>query len=266
MAVSPTHSMVETPSRAFYREAMETLTRAGVPFLVGGSFAFLHQSGIDRSTKDLDLFVRPEDVHQLLEACASAGYEADLVHSHWLAKIKSRDAFIDVIFNSGNGMARVDDEWFEYARVREVLGMEVKIAPAEETLWSKSFVMERDRFDGADVAHIILMHGDKLEWQRVLDRFGPRWRVLLAHLVLFGFVFPSARSRVPVWLMEKLAGRLASEVACPDAEEAVCYGTMLSWSQYLGDILGGSFRDGRIRPYGTLTAEEVVRWTAAEKK
>ena len=73
--VSPTQSTVETPTRAFYREAMESLNRAGVPFLVGGSFAFLHQSGIDRSTKDLDLFVRPEHVHKLLEAMSAAGYD-----------------------------------------------------------------------------------------------------------------------------------------------------------------------------------------------
>src|SRR5262249_2764852 len=82
---SPTQSTVETPSRAFYREAMDALNRAGVPFLVGGSFAFLHQSGIDRFTKDLDLFVRPEHVHKLLEAATAAGYTADLIHSHWLA-------------------------------------------------------------------------------------------------------------------------------------------------------------------------------------
>ncbi len=265
MSFSPTHSMVETPSRAFYREAMEMLNRAGVPFLVGGSFAFLHQSGIDRSTKDLDLFVRPEDIHKLLEASASAGYSADL-SSHWLAKIRSKDAFIDVIFNSGNGMARVDDGWFEHSRVREVLGMEVRIAPAEESLWSKSFVMERERFDGADVAHIILTHGDKLDWKRVLQRFGPHWRILLAHVTLYGFIFPSERSKVPMWLMEELVGRLREEIGAPDAEEPVCYGTLLSWSQYLGDVFGGSFRDARIRPYGTLTPDEVARWTAAEKK
>jgi hypothetical protein len=266
MGLSPTQSMVDTPSRVFYREAMEMLNRAGVPFLVGGSFAFIHQSGIDRSTKDLDLFVRPEDVHKLLEAAAGAGYQPDLVHSHWLAKIRSRDSFIDVIFNSGNGMARVDDEWFAHSRVREVLGMEVRIAPAEESLWSKAFVMERERFDGADVAHIILMHGDKLDWTRVLDRFGPMWRVLLAHLTLYGFIFPSARSKVPVWLMEELLNRIRAEIGSPDAEDPVCYGTLLSWSQYLGDVLAGSFRDARIRPYGTLSAEEVVRWTASEKK
>jgi hypothetical protein len=266
MGLSPTHSTVETPSRAFYREAMEVLTRAGVPFLVGGAFAFIHQAGIDRFTKDLDIFVRPADVQRLLEACAAAGYQADLVYPHWLAKIRGRDAFVDVIFSSGNGIAQVDDGWFEHARVREVLGLEVHIAPAEESIWSKAFVMERERFDGADVAHIILLHGQKLDWHRLIERFGPHWRVLLAHLVLYGFIFPSARSQVPGWVMDELLGRLRTELAAPDAEDPVCYGTLLSWSQYLGDVLGGSFRDARIRPYGNMTPEEVARWTSADKR
>ncbi len=180
MGLSPTHSLVETPSRAFYREAMEALSRAGVPFLVGGAFAFVHQAGIDRSTKDLDIFVRPSDVHLLLGVTAAAGYEADLVYSHWLAKIKSPTGFIDVIFSSGNGIAVVDDAWFEHATEREVLGVIVKVAPAEESIWSKSFVMERERYDGADVAHIILAHGERLDWRRLIDRFGPSWRVLLS--------------------------------------------------------------------------------------
>ena len=80
----------------------------------------MHQAGIDRSTKDLDIFVRPRDVHPLLRASAAAGYEADLVFSHWLAKIRSPSGFIDVIFSSGNGVAVVDDEWFEHATEREV--------------------------------------------------------------------------------------------------------------------------------------------------
>jgi hypothetical protein len=60
--------------------------------------------------------------------------------------------------------------------------------------------------------------------------------------------------------------RLAMEVDMPDADDPVCYGTLLSWSQYLGDVLGSSFRDARIRPYGNLTPEEVARWTSAEKR
>jgi hypothetical protein len=66
--------------------------------------------------------------------------------------------------------------------------------------------------------------------------------------------------------MQELLDRLAPELAAPDADDPVCYGTLLSWSQYLGDVFGGSFRDARIRPYGSLTAEEVARWTSADKK
>jgi hypothetical protein len=265
VALAPTQSLVETPSRLFYRDAMEVLNRANVPFLVGGAFAFIHQAGIDKSTKDLDLFARPGDVQRLLEASAAAGYDTELVFSHWLAKIRSPEGFIDVIFSSGNGIATVDDGWFEHAKEREVLSVPVKIAPVEETLWSKAFVMERERFDGADVSHLILALGDRLDWQRILDRFGPYWRVLLGHLILFGFIYPSARTRVPDWVMEELLGRLQSELHSGDSEDPVCNGTLLSWSQYLGDVLGGTFRDARIRPYGSMSAEEVARWTSADK-
>jgi hypothetical protein len=233
---------------------------------VGGAFAFIHHAGIDRSTKDLDIFVRPADVQRLLRASADAGYEADLVFSHWLAKIRSPEGFIDVIFSSGNGVAVVDDQWFEHASEREVVGVKVMVAPPEESLWSKAFVMERDRYDGADVAHIILAHGERLDWRRLIDRFGPHWRVLLSHLVLFGFIYPSQRSKVPPEVIKELTQRLLTETESPDAEDPVCYGTLLSWSQYLGDVFGGNFRDARIRPHGKLTAEEVARWTSAEKK
>jgi hypothetical protein len=265
MALAPTQSLVETPSRLFYRDAMEVLNRAKVPFLVGGAFAFIHQAGIDKSTKDLDIFARPGDVQRLLEACASAGYETELVFSHWLAKIRSPEGFIDVIFSSGNGIATVDDGWFDHASDGEVLTVPVKIAPPEETIWSKAFVMERERYDGADVSHLILALGERLDWPRLIERFD-HWRVLLAHLVLFGFIFPSARSHVPQWVMWELMQRLDAEVGASEAGEPVCYGTLLSWSQYLGDVLGGTFRDARIRPYGNMSAEEVARWTSADKE
>ena len=264
MALAPTQSLVETPSRLFYRDAMEVLNRAKVPFLVGGAFAFIHQAGIDKSTKDLDIFARPGDVQRLLEACSAAGYESELIYSHWLAKIRSHEGFIDVIFNSGNGVATVDDGWFEHATDGEVLSVPVKIAPPEETIWSKAFVMERERYDGADVSHLILALGERLDWQRLLVRFDTHWRVLLSHLILFGFIFPSARTGVPEWVMQQLLQRLHGELGT-DATEPVCYGTLLSWSQYLGDVLGGTFRDARIRPYGKMSAEEVARWKSEEK-
>jgi hypothetical protein len=83
--------------------------------------------------------------------------------------------------------------------------------------------------------------------------------------VLFGFIYPSERSRVPAWVIQELSARLADETAAPDAPTPICNGTLLSWSQYLGDVLSGEYRDGRIRPHGTMSAQEVARWTAADK-
>ena len=112
---------------------------------------------------------------------------------HWLGKIHAGQHFMDVIFNSGNGVARVDDLWFDHAPRTNVLGVIVRLSPAEEMIWSKAFIQERERFDGADVLHLLREVGPSLDWPRLLMRFGDYWRVLLSHLILFGFVYPDKR-------------------------------------------------------------------------
>ena len=62
--------------------------------------------------------------------------------------------------------------------------------PVEEMIWSKAFLMERERFDGADVPHLMRARQQRSNWPRLLPRFGEHWRVLLAHLVLFPYVYP----------------------------------------------------------------------------
>src|SRR6185295_2012910 len=139
----------------FYREAMQALENAGVPFLVGGAYAFARYTGIERYTKDFDIFVLPADFERALDAFAGQGWQAERSFPHWLGKTFRGDDFVDVIFSSGNGVARVDDLWFENAVEGKVLDLPVKLVPAEEMIWSKSFIMERERFDGADVAHVL---------------------------------------------------------------------------------------------------------------
>jgi hypothetical protein len=39
-------------------------------------------------------------------------------------------------------------------------------------IWSKAFIMERERFDGADVMHLIHENANRLDWNRLLERFG----------------------------------------------------------------------------------------------
>jgi hypothetical protein len=246
----------------FYVDALTALTGSGVPFLVGGAYAFERYTGIARDTKDLDIFVHPRDCERVLDVLAAAGYRTEITFPHWLGKAHCGEDVLDVIYSSGNGVARVDDGWFEHAVPQTVLGVPAMLCPPEETIWSKSFIMERERFDGADVAHLLRACAATLDWTRLLRRFGPLWRVLFAHFVLFGFVYPSDRALIPAWVMDELARRLADEHTRPASGAPVCAGTLVSRAQYLVDIDAWGLHDARLL-LGTMGEADVDRWTAA---
>jgi hypothetical protein len=244
-----------------YGEALPKLTQSGLPFLIGGAFALERYTGIARDTKDLDVFLRRRDLEAALAVFATVGCRTEIPFPHWLAKAVTAEGVIDIIFSAGNGVAVVDDGWFKHAVEATVLGMPVKLCPPEETIWSKAFIMERERFDGADVAHLLRACAPHLDWARLLWRFGPHWRVLLSHLVLFGFIYPGERWRIPAGVMRELSARLAADGDVVPGER-LCNGTLLSRAQYLTDIEQWGYVDGRLR-LGAMTAQDIARWTDA---
>jgi hypothetical protein len=261
VVIEAAHSGPDESARAFYVEALVQLKRSTIPFLVGGSFALARYVRIDRETKDLDLFIRPEDVSRALTFFRDLGYFATLPYPHWLAKVFRGDSRMDLIFGSGNGVARVDDRWFETSVEHEVFGLQLRLCPPEEMIWSKAFVQERERFDGADVLHLLRECGPSLDWQHLLERFGPHWRVLFSHIVLFGFVYPDQRHRIPAWVRDELTIRFAGESS--EQANRVCNGTLLSREQYLYDLRRRGYGDARIEPMGRMTREETEIWTEA---
>jgi hypothetical protein len=265
---------LDAPTREFYLRVLDTVKEAGVRYVVAGAYALAYHAGIVRHTKDLDLFVRRQDVPLALEALeAKLNCRSDWAHPHWLAKSyapesdETNGAFVDFIFRSANGLCPVDDEWLDHACPGDVLGRSSPLCPAEEMVWSKAWVQARERFDGADIAHLIQARGPELDWRRLLDRFlrhsvPGAARILLGHLLSFGFVYPAERDKVPAWVLEELFGAARNE---PPEAEPICRGTMLSWDQYLPDVTERGSLDARLRPWGRLTQEEVDGWTAAPK-
>jgi predicted nucleotidyltransferase len=241
----------------FYRRVLERLREADMRFLVGGAYGLEQVTGVNRRTKDVDVFVHPRERDLVLAVLAEAGIETELTSPIWLAKARAGEHYVDVIFSSGNAIAEVDDAWFAHAEDGVILGVPVKLCPVEEMIWSKAWVMERERYDGADVAHLIRERGDRLDWRRLLDRFGVHSAVLLAHLVLFRFIYPADVSAVPDWVMRELLGHLEDEMASPPSSERVCRGTLLSRYQYRIDIEEWGYRDGRLRPEGRMTAKQA---------
>lgn len=252
---------VEPKKRTFYRSVLDLLNDGGVDYLIGGAFAFHRHTGIWRKTKDFDLFIRREDYPLITSMLEAAGLHTELKFPHWLGKAFKGDDFIDLIYSGGNGIATVDDIWFENSQPTALFGVPVRMSPIEEMIWSKAFIMERERFDGADVAHLILCCGESLDWERLIWRFGEHWRVLFAHLTLFQFVYPSERSKIPVWVLQDLVSRFRRESV--DEDDKVCHGPLISRAQYLVDVDYLGFEDARLEPRGNMSERDIQHWTAA---
>jgi hypothetical protein len=250
----------------FHLRSVAALQNADVPFLIGGAYVVEVYAGVSRRTKDFDLFVRPRHVDAALEALARAGYQTETTFPHWLAKAKFGRDCVDLIFRAGNGLCEVDDSWFERAHDDELLGLNVKLCAPEEMIWMKAFIMERERFDGADIAHILVTCAEKLDWQHLVRRFGPDWRVLLSHLVLFGYIYPSEQARIPTAIMDDLIGRLQRDAAPPGGDKRLCRGTLLSRKQYLVDVQKWGFHDARLDKRVQMNSEDIVQWTKAIPK
>ncbi len=225
--------------------AIEVLQDAQVPFVVGGAYAYCTYTGIYRDTKDLDLFPRKRDALRALEVLAKDSWRTERADEVWLYKAFKGEWFVDLIFSSGNGIAVVDDEWFDHAKTATVMGRECLVAPAEEMIWSKGFVLERERYDGSDVIHLIKSAGKQMDWQRLMRRFDRYWEVLLSHLMLFRFSYPCEQDTVPDWVMAELMARTLGTVKDGNWKEKVCRGNLISRVNYALDLQNWGYQDGR---------------------
>jgi hypothetical protein len=79
--------------------------------------------------------------------------------------------------------------------------------------------------------------------------------------VLFGFVYPGERDKVPAWVMNELMGRLQRELAKSAPKTRITRGTIISRQQYLIDVEEWGYKDIRLEPNIKMTEDEIAAWT-----
>lgn len=230
-------------SEDFFSECLQLLARSEVPFLVSGTYALSFYTGIVRPTKDVDVFAKAGDCLRILGYFKEHGFEVQMVDERWLARVCRGELFLDVIFNMPTASTHVTDDWFEQAPKVSIYDTVVKIVPPTEFIWSKIFVQDRYRYDGADVAHVILKKHDEIDWRRLLSNMELYWEVLLMALLNFRFIYPSEREVIPRWLFDELVGRLQAQAEMPAPSMKVCRGRLFSPRDYCPDIQEWGFSE-----------------------
>jgi hypothetical protein len=227
----------------FYIAVLKILKKSKIPFLIGGTYAVMQYTGINRPTKDLDIFCRVGDYQKILYLCRDHGFLSEITDVRWVAKIKTGDYLVDLIFGTAQGTWSVDDSWFVEKSNAKLFGLSLQLVPTEELIWSKAYVQDMTKYQGADIYHLILKRGRKIDWKKIRMRFEAHWEILLAHLINFRFVYPSEREIIPKSLMEELLDRVHQQFLLPTPQQKVCRGTLISRSQYQIDVNEWGYQD-----------------------
>jgi len=223
-------------AEAFYSEVLQLMAKSELPFLVSGTYALASYTGIDRPTKDVDVFAKAGDALKMLHYFKEHGFEVEIVDERWLNRVTRGDLFVDIITNMPTVTTHVTDEWFVSAPDAELFGAKVKLVPPTQLIWSKIFVQDHHRYDMADVAHMILKCHDAIDWKQLLSHMELYWEVLLIALLNFRFVYPSERDVIPTWIMDELLERLSDQSDVKGPGKKVCRGRIFSPRDYSIDV------------------------------
>lgn len=250
-----------------YAEILRILNDRQVGYAVGGSFASSHYTEREPHTKDLDIFLPPAEADAALDALAGAGLEVERPFPYWLAKAHREDLFVDIIYRAASGLWEVEQAWLSRAKPVQLWGTKTRVLAVEELIWSKAALMDRDRFDGNDVMHLLLAKAHDLDWTRLRTLAGDDWRLLLMHLTMFGYVYPDKMSLIPKSLLAEMSLHLLNEKPFMAADgKPLCRGTLVSNSQYLLDVDELGYQDARLQPAGNLRPEDLKPWDEAVKR
>lgn len=227
---------VKPSAEGFYAKILNIIIENKIPFLIGGSFAVYKYTDLRYPTNDLDVFCKAGDFPKIITILRQNNVDIKVLDERWLAQVIETEYHLDLLFSSPNYLITVDELWFEHAVHAKLFDIKVKLIPKEELIWCKAYVQDRDRFDGADINHIILISGQNLDWKRLLMRMESNWEVLLSILINFRFIYPSERNLVPDWLLKELISRLMYQLQNPIPRDKICRGPLLSRTQYKVDL------------------------------
>ena len=208
-------AILEPERRKIFASWLQILNEEGIPYVLGGAFAVYAYTGVWRDTKDLDVFLRPGDLRKALDALKAGGFETEIRSVFWLAKVHYKPYFMDLIFGTSSTQFLIDDSWFEFSQPIEILGVRSRLIALEELIASKVYMAKSDRFDGANIVHLIRCVKGRIDWQRILTHLKDNQEILLWYLLFFDFVYPSHSDYLPQELMVKLFEKIRENWSRP---------------------------------------------------
>jgi hypothetical protein len=190
-----------------YQQIIGAAQGQGIGFAIGGGLALGVYTGTWRDTKDIDLYVRPKDRDLLVQIAVDAGlrdyYECQPYDRKWIHRSYGYDTIVDVIWSMANQRAVVEQDWLSGPKAT-IDGLEVQFLPPEYLLWSKLYVLQRDRCDWPDAMNLLHAVGPDLDWSRLLAKVEQDSELLGGLLATFRWLNPVRAAALPDWIWPRV--------------------------------------------------------------
>lgn len=200
-----------------FKQGTDALEIGNVPYVIGGGIA-VWAYGRRRWTKDIDVFLKPEDAGPAIDALSDAGFRTELTDPTWLYKAFKGDQMIDIIFKS-RGEIYIDDEALRRGVIREIdgIGLSFRFMAPEDLLIRKIFAMIEERPDWYDSISVIEGLAGDLDWHYFTDLAQMDPGRVLSFLLYARSVYPQERRLIPFWVIRQLAQQVIDEPALASA-------------------------------------------------
>jgi Nucleotidyl transferase of unknown function (DUF2204) len=211
---------IEPTEWTVYHRVIREARSAGVRFAFGGAFATAVYTGQLRNTKDFDFYIRPEDREAMIAAVTRADlrdhFDRLSYDRKWIYRASDGDVIVDTIWAMANLRASVDDTWLNAGPHVTIRGEPMRAIPIEELIWSKLYVLQRERSDWGDVLNLIDVRAEIIDWGRLLDRLNEDIPLLAGALSVFGWLAPARAQDIPPEVWSQVG--LRRPISDPDPE------------------------------------------------
>jgi hypothetical protein len=203
--VQPDWEQIPDEQWEVYRRVIREARALGVRFAFGGAFATACYTGQLRNTKDFDFYILPADLDAMKRAMSIAGlqdyYEQLSYDRSWIYRASREDIIVDAIWAMANHRTVVDERWVTDGPEVTIRGEPLRAIPVEELIWSKLYVLQRERCDWGDVFNLMEAQAEAMRWNHLVDRMGEDIPLLAGALAVFSWLAPHRVSSIPqsVW-------------------------------------------------------------------
>jgi hypothetical protein len=207
-AIDPTSgwdARIPDPEWSVYHRVIQEARAAGIPFAFGGAFATAVYTGDLRNTKDFDFYILPSGRPAMIEAISRSGlqdyYDRLPYDRSWIYRASQGDIIVDAIWAMANQRTAVDSRWLTLGPEVILRGERLRSIPIEELIWSKLYVLQRDRSDWGDVLRLLAAQAESVDWNRLLARMGEDTPLLTGALAVMAWLDPHRANDIPrsVW-------------------------------------------------------------------